>query len=121
MSTKSLIDKLRKARQQRVESHGKVFTVRRPNDVEWLDLRLDGGMNPKNIIKFVCGWENMTQHDLGIPGGTADVVPFDHDLYMEWIADHYEHWEDISKAVVDSYKKHDEEITELLKNSNPGS
>ena len=118
---KSLIERIRAARQQRVESGDMTFTVRRPNDLEWSSMKSSGSISHSDLLQCVCGWGEVTEIDLGIAGGTGEKVPFDHAIYMEWIADHPEHWEKISNAVIDSYKKHDEEVSERVKNLLPGS
>lgn len=118
---KSLIERIRAGRQSQVKSGNFTFTIRRPDDLEWIDFRTARGNQQREILKFVVGWGEPTEIDLGIPGGTGDKVPFDPLIFAEWIADHPEHWEPLSNAILDEYKKHDKKMAEIRKNLKPGS
>ena len=116
----SLIDKLRKSRQINVESKGKLFIVRRPTDLEMIDLQNSGGLTQGDIIKrFVCGWEGIKELDI-IPGGTGEMVKFDSELFGEWIQDQPEHWSPITESIVTSYKKHKQKLEDELGESTGG-
>ena len=83
---------------------------------------MNGRMDQRTLVtKFVVGWEAMSELALGIPGGGPDPVPFDADLWAEWIADHPEQWDAITAAVVESYRTHRTAREEVAKNSPPGS
>ncbi|OGT01874.1 MAG: hypothetical protein A2143_02330 [Gallionellales bacterium RBG_16_57_15] len=119
--SKSLVERIRAARQTNVKVSGSITLVcRRPTDLEMLDIR----SNPKTpgymITQFIDGWQGVTELHL-FSGGTADEVPFDHEIYDEWIADHPEFWDAIVEAVVDGYKAHKASLEESAKNSPPGS
>lgn len=73
------------------------------------------------LVRFVVDWGAMTEIDLGIPGGAPDPVAFDGSLFEAWIADHPEHWDDISRAVMDGYTAHRSAMEDAAKNSEPGS
>ena len=118
--SKALIEKLQRARQSTCESGGRTFTVRRPTDLEMHEMA--GKMDQRLLlVRFVVGWGAMTEIDLCIPGGGPEQVPFDSDLFEAWIADHPEHWDDISRAVVDGYRAHKVTLEDAAKNSEPGS
>ena len=118
--SKALIDRLRRARQTTVASGGRSFTVRRPTDLEMHDIA--GRIEQRLLLtRFVVDWGVMSEIDLGIPGGGPDPVPFVPDLWEEWIADHPEHWNDLCRAVIDSYKAHKADQEAAAKNSEPGS
>jgi hypothetical protein len=118
--SKTLIDRLRRARQTTVTSGGRSFTVRRPTDLEMHEMA--GAINQRQLLtRFVTGWGTMSELDLGIPGGGPDPVEFDAALWEEWIADHPEHWDDITRAVVEGYHGHKQAMEEAAKNSAPGS
>jgi len=118
--SKSLIERLQRARQSTVPSGGRVFLVRRPTDLEMHEMR--GKIDQRLLlVRFVVGWENMTELDLGIPGGGPEPVAFDAALFEAWIADHPEHWDDISRAVMEGYKGHREAMEDAAKKSGPGS
>ena len=103
--SKTLIERLQRARQSTAPSGARTFTIRRPTDLEMYELsgRIDQRLL---LVRFVVDWGPMTEIDLGIPGGGPDPVPFDPDLWVEWIADHPEHWDDITTAVMNAYKGH---------------
>jgi hypothetical protein len=116
--SRTLIEKLRRARQSTVESGGLAFTVRRPTDLEMYEL--SGKMDQRKLLeRFVVDWK-VTEVDLGSPGGGPDLVPFDPALWIEWIADHPQHWDVISEAVVAGYRQHKSDLEESAKNLQPG-
>lgn len=115
-----LIDRLRRARQSTVPSGGRTFTVRRPTDLEMHEMcgKIDQRLL---LVRFVVDWGVVTELDLGIPGGGPDQVPFEPDLWAEWIADHPEHWDDITQAIYEGYQTHQADMEAAAKNSVPGS
>lgn len=118
--SQALIERLRRARRSRVDSGGRSFTIRRPTDLEMHDI--GGRIDQRELLnRFVVDWGVMSELDLGVPGGGPDPVPFIHELWMEWIADHPEHWEAISRGVIDAYKAHKADQEAAAKNSAPGS
>lgn len=117
---KSLVERIQAARQSRVPSQGKTFVVRRPTDLEMVEMRDMQVKQGDLITRFVCGWDGFTELDL-VPGGGPDPVPFAADVFGEYIADHPEHWDAITRAVMDGYQAHKTAQGESLKNSPPGS
>lgn len=116
----TLIERLRRARQSTVPSGGRTFTIRRPTDLEMYELA--GKIDQRALlVRFVVDWGALTEIDLGIPGGGPELVPFDPDLWAEWIADHPEHWDDISAAAIEGYRAHKTALEDAAKNSAPGS
>ena len=118
--SKSLIDRIKAARQTRVTSHGKTFIISRPTDLDMMDLRAKDVKQGDLITRFVTGWDGFTELDLVSSGG-PDPVAFDAALFAEYIADHPEHWDTIVNSVIDGYKAHQEAVEDSLKNSVPGS
>lgn len=117
---RSLVERLRAARQFRIESGGKVFLARRPTDLEAMALngrRLDAS---ELVQRFVEGWEGFVESDF-ISGGSDEEVPFSKALYTEYIADHPEHWAAITDRVTDEYHAYRAKREEAEKNSLPGS
>lgn len=117
---KSLIDRIRAARQTTVESNGKTFIVRRPTLLEIVDMRGKQINQGEVITRFVVGWGGFNEIDL-VPGGGPEPVPFEPVLFSEYIADHAEHWEPIVNAVLTSYQDYQAKTEDSLKNSTPGS
>lgn len=110
----SLIDKIRKAREVGVEAGGRQFVIRRPTDEEALRIgRAD--MDMLGIVKrFTVGWD-LTELDL-IPGGTPTSLPFDAELFGEWVADQPAVWEPLAQAIMDAYKAHADKREDAVKN-----
>jgi hypothetical protein len=118
--SKTLIERLQRARQSTVVSGGRTFTVRRPTDLEMHEVA--DKIDQRVVLqRFVVDWGAMTEIDLGIPGGAPEPVAFDAALWAEWIADHPEHWGDLTRAVVDGYHGHKQAMGDAAKNSAPGS
>ena len=93
--------------------------MRRPTDLEMHEI--SGSIDQRLLlVKFVVDWGEMKELDL-VPGGGPELVPFTTDLWAEWIADHPEHWDDLTRAIVESYKAHKTEMEAVAKNLVPGS
>ena len=111
MST--LSEKIRKAREIRVDVGGKTFIIRRPTTLDMIDLQ--GKSAARAIIPHVIGWEGVTSLDL-YPGGDAAPVPFDTDACAEWLADRVDFLVPIAQAAVDAYDTHRRRIDDDAKN-----
>lgn len=110
----SLIDKIRKAREVGVEAGGRRFTIRRPTDEEMMMVRANGDGLLAVVKRFVIGWD-LVELDL-IPGGGPEKVPFDAELFAEWVADQPELWTPIGTAILESYKAHTDKRDAAVKN-----
>ena len=111
MST--LIDKLRRARETKVQAGGYTFTVRRPTDVEVIGLR--DAISFANLLPFVVNWDGVREMDL-IPGGDPHPLPFDAALATEWLADRPDLLRPITEAILDAYARHVEHLGTISKN-----
>lgn len=111
MST--LSEKIRKAREIRVDVCGKTFIIRRPTTLDMIDLQ--GKSAARAILPHVIGWEGVTSLDL-YPGGDAAPVPFDTDACAEWLADRVDLLGPIAQAAVDAYDTHRKQIDADAKN-----
>lgn len=101
----ALADKIRRARETKVEAGGREFTIRRPTDAEAMEFGQDGGIKPLDLVcRFTVGW-NLTELDL-IPGGVGVAVEFDAEAFREWAADQPETLSALSTAVVQAYTAH---------------
>lgn len=108
-----LIDKIRKARLNKVTVDGREYTIRRPTDAEAINL---GNATPLDLVRrFVAGWDH-TEITLGIPGGTGDAVPFDAALWATWVDDQPHLWAPISEAVMAAYQAHAQAREDAAKN-----
>jgi len=114
--SRALIEKLRRACEVKVTIDGKNYTVRRPTDAEIVELQRTGGATFAAVAKqFVVGWD-LVELDL-VPGGGPEPVPFDAELWAEWVADRLEMWAPIANAALDAYFKHRETRDADAKNS----
>ena len=80
----ALIDKMRRAREQRVTAGNHTFVIRRPTDLEMLRFQQD--RSPEKLMSFVVGWDGVTEGDI-LSGGDPHPLPFDHSVLVEWLAD----------------------------------
>ena len=99
----SLVEKLRKARQRNVEVGGYTFTVRRPTDIEAMEMR--GVTGIADLLPFVVGWKGVKEIDL-IPGGSAIEIAFDPALAREWLADRPDLLQPIVESIMEGYRAH---------------
>lgn len=110
----ALIDKIRKAREIGVEADGRQFTIRRPTDEEAVRISRDNADMLAIVKRFTIGW-SLAELDL-VPGGGPEKVPFDADLFGEWVADQPAVWEPLAQAIMDAYKAHSDKREAAVKN-----
>jgi hypothetical protein len=99
----SLADKIRKSRETTVEDGKHKFIVRRPTDLEMLKFAQTS--DPADLLRFVVGWEGVTELDL-YPGGGPEPAPFDAEACREWVGDRIETFGKITDAVMTAYEAH---------------
>lgn len=109
----SLADKLRAARLSQVVADGHTYSIRRPTDAEAVTLAQSSGL--ALVRQFVAGWDH-TEISLGIPGGSGIVVPFDAELWAEWVSDQPQIWGVLSDAIIAAYAAHTEKREADAKN-----
>jgi len=110
-----LIDQLRKQRELKIPVGKFKFFARRPTDVEAKSLRDDRADNSDMAMRFVTGWEIVTEDDI-VGGGGTTPVPFDAALWREWCADRPDFWSPIAMEILKAYKAHAEHIESIAKN-----
>jgi len=115
----ALIDKVRKARETQVEAGGFGFTVRRPTDMEIVDIRGESLKQGDILQRYVLGWSGVTELDI-IPGGDGVAVAFETALFMEWIADRPDLWAPLTNAILALYGQHQQRLEAALKKPEPG-
>lgn len=113
--SKALIEKLRKGREFKLAVGGFTFLLRRPTDVEAVELHRSGGSPAEVAQRFVCGWEGVKEDDL-VGGGGMDPVAFDLAMWKEWVADRPDFWAPIADAVLKAYQAHAESLETVTKN-----
>lgn len=88
----ALGDKLRRAREFKVEVDGMLLVCRRPSEAEFARLQRDEASGLDIAAEFVIGWEAVTEADL-VPSGGSDPVGFDVDTWREVLGDRHALWQ----------------------------
>jgi hypothetical protein len=109
----SLADKIRKAREQVVPLGDFKFTIRRPTDVEMLELQ--GSSSVSRLFKFIVGWEGVKELDI-IAGGDPHPLAFDAEACREWLEDRPDLLGPVVSTIVGSYSRHTEALEAAAKN-----
>jgi hypothetical protein len=100
----ALLEKLKRAREFKVDAGGYSFTLRRPTDVEWMEIA-SGQSTARAVLPFVIGWDGVKELDL-IPGGDPHPLAFDGEVCREWLADRIDLLPALLDAFVKSYEAH---------------
>ena len=111
MST--LIDKIRKARETKIDAGGFGFVIRRPTALEMIEIQ--NQPRGRAILPFVIGWDRVKELDL-IPGGDPHPLPFDADVCAEWLTDRLDILAPLTDAVFESYRAHEARLEDTKKN-----
>lgn len=109
----SLANKIRKAREQVVEAGGFKFTIRRPSDVEMMELGRSGPVS--RLFPYIVGWDGVKEIDV-IPGGSPTVLPFDADVCKEWLSDRPDLLTPVMEQITQSYRDHVTALQDSKKN-----
>lgn len=110
-----LIQQLKQARIGTVKTGGFTFTYRRPTDLEVAQLRQSDRVRESDILeRFVTDWAGVSRADI-VPGMDAGPVPFDTEIFMEWIADRPDLWPAIVEAIMTAYWQHLDQLAAAKK------
>ena len=109
----SLADKIRKAREQEVEAAGFFFLVRRPTDVEMMELR--GQKMARAVIPYVIGWRGVTEISI-LGNGSPHPLDFDAEACAEWLQDRIDILGLLTQAIFDAYQAHAAKTEQAVKN-----
>lgn len=113
----NLSEKIRKSREFRREIEGWKLIMRRPTDYERDKIFRQDDLDALDIVTtFVVGWEDVTEAHL-VPSGSSDPIDFDRDAWREIVQDLPDIWNEITKAVVDSWVQHNDNREARRKNS----
>lgn len=110
----ALITRLRKQRELKVVVAGMTFIARRPTDVEMVAISRAGIDVSEIAARHVIGWDGVTENAIAGGGGSA-VVPFDAELWREWLADRPDFWLPIGNAVLEAYGLHQRQMDDAAK------
>lgn len=108
----SLVDKIRKARETKIEAGGFGFVIRRPTALEMAEMpAISRG---RAILPFIIGWENVKEVDL-IPGGDPHPLAFDAAACAEWLGDRLDILAPLATQIFDAYTAHQKLLSEQKK------
>jgi len=102
-----LAERMRKAREQKVQAGGYTFVVRRPTDVDMMEM--GGKVDARRLIPYVVGWEGITEMDL-LKGGDPHQIVFDASACAEWLADRPDLLGPLVEAILSGYTAHAERL-----------
>lgn len=108
----SLVDKLRKAREMKVEAGGFTFVIRRPTALEMAEMpAISRG---RAVLPFVIGWEGVREIDIA-PGGDPHPLAFDADVCAEWLGDRLDILAPLATQIFDAYTAYQKSLQEQKK------
>jgi len=96
--SKALIEKILRAREQAVTVGERTFTIRRPTSADMVEM--EGKNNLDYLRKFVVGW-NLQELDV-VPGGGAEPIPYDAEVWAHYLNDRQELWAPLGEAIIKS-------------------
>lgn len=109
----SLVQKIRKARESRVEVGGYGFQIRRPTALEMIEI--NGKPRGRAYLGFVVGWDGVTQLDV-MPGGDPHPLEFDAGVCAEWLTDRLDLLAPLIQAIDDACAAHEARLEDSKKN-----
>lgn len=110
---KTALERRLAARQRIVPVGGKQVTLRRPTEYE----KVRHGHLP--LLEYVCQFVDacpLSEADL-FDGGSAEIdVPFEREVFQDWIQDKPDMWKPLAEALGEMVKQHDEASAAAVKN-----
>lgn len=104
------VAQLRRARQRDVAIEGMTFTVEMLTELKLykvIGVDVDSFIGNAELVKAcVVGWKNVRECDL-VDAGTEDELPFNRELFEEWIEDRPALWEPIVETMFQMRKDRD--------------
>lgn len=111
----SLVEKIRKAREQVVTVGGHDFTIRRPTELEMVELQAAGRGRGRAILPHVVGWSGVRAIDV-LPGGDPHPLEFDARVRDEWLTDRLDLLQPLAEAVFKAFDDHARQQEAAAKN-----
>lgn len=108
----SLVEKIRKARETKVEAGGFTFVIRRPTALEMSEMA--SASRGRAVLPFVIGWDGVREMDI-IPGGDPHPLPFDAGVCAEWLADRFDLLVPLATQVFDAFVAHQARLNDEKK------
>lgn len=93
----------------RVGTHS--VTLQRPTPWDVTSAQSEGQrLDIEWAAQFVVGWD-FTEADL-LPGGDPEPVAFSAEVFVTWIKDHPDTWQQLIQGVIAAYKSHETSLDE---------
>jgi len=110
-----IVKRQQAARKIKAVSNGHtVFFLRpRPGD---LAKRSGDDLHPLSLLSdFAIDWDGFTEANL-FPSGGPEEVEFEKDIWINWLYEHDETWEDFASALTDAMDRHKTALEDSAKN-----
>jgi hypothetical protein len=91
---------------------GKFVVIKRPLAGDFVEKSFRTPLDM--IYEFTVSWEGFTDLDI-FSGGDSTPTEFDKELFVLWIKDHPEYWNQISAAIDSVIGEHDKRVAEAEK------
>jgi len=111
----SIVEKLRQARNIEIEIDGVVFLAKRPTDLQAARWHSEKYNFCDMAADSVYGWRGFTGDMISSDLPKAEI-PFDKELWSEWIVDNQEYWTPIAEKVLTAYSDFRKTKGEAAKN-----
>lgn len=119
MQPNDLVQRLKDDRISALSIGHITFQVRRPTDIDVANIYKDGLTTFDIARTAVTGWAGVKESDI-IQGGAERQIPWNAELYAEWIKDNPQYWQPIRDHAMTAYERHASVRDEAKKNSETG-
>lgn len=109
----AVADKLRAARETTVDVGKFKFRVRRPTELEMIELQ--GRAKGRAVLPYLIGWVGVTTLDM-MPGGDAHPLDYDAAVAYEWLTDRLDLLQPLADGVFAAYDAHEKSREAAAKN-----
>jgi hypothetical protein len=101
-----ILKRLREQRQTWLDlGSGRSVCVQRPLEAEF--GKLIAGIEPAHVVEHVVDWRGFTETTLfGASVGGDTAVPFDRELWSEYVRDRVDDLQQVAKAIADAVQAH---------------
>ena len=101
--SQTLIAKMRAAREQNVEVGGYKFVVRRPTEMDMIEMQ-DKPLG-RSALRHVVGWSGVKESDV-LANGDPEPLDYDAEVAEEWLTDRVDLLAPLTEAVMNSFRDH---------------
>ena len=101
--SQSLIAKMRAAREQNVEVGGFTFVVRRPTEMDMMEMQ--NKPLGRSALRHVVGWSDVKESDV-LANGDPEPLEYDAGIAEEWLLDRIDLLAPLTDKVMTSFRDH---------------